>query len=90
MAVVGVLPWLVDLAIHPGLRSDTPALAIATAVPVIWVVIRWFRIRRVDRVGLVAIAAYGCAVALSAAFGGAAAPLKLRDAGVLAVAGSPV
>lgn len=87
VAVMGALPWLVYLAVRPSLGSDTPALAIATAVPIIWVVIRWVRIRRVERVGLVVIAAYGCAVALSAAFGDAATPLKLRDAGVLAVVG---
>ena|GEM_PF-4188283 len=87
VAVDGVLPWLVYLAVRPGLGSDTSALAIATAVPVVWVVIRWVRIRRVERVGLVVIAAYGCAVALSAALGDAATPLKLRDAGVLAVVG---
>ena len=87
VAVMGILPWLVYLAIRPGLGSGTPALAIATAVPVIWVVIRWVRIRRVERVGLVVVAAYGCAVALSAVLGDAASPLKLRDAGVLAVVG---
>ncbi len=87
VAIMGVLPWLVYLAVRPSLASDTPALAIATAVPVVWVVIRWVRIRRVERVGLVVIAAYGCAVALSAALGDAATPLKLRDAGVLAVVG---
>ncbi len=87
LAVMGVLPWLVYLAVRPGLGSDTPSLALATAVPVVWVLIRWVRDRRVDRVGLAVIAAYGCALALSAALGNAATPLKLRDAGVLAVVG---
>jgi hypothetical protein len=87
VAVMGVLPWLAYLAVRPSLGSDTPALAIATAVPIVWVVIRWVRIRRVERLGLVVIAAYGCAVALSASLGDAATPLKLRDAGVLAVVG---
>jgi len=78
---------MVYLAVRPALGADTPALAIATAVPVVWAVVHWVRARRVDAVGLIVLAAYGCALALSLILADAATPLKLRDAGILAVVG---
>ncbi len=48
-----------------------------------WVFTHWARLRRPDVPGLIVVAAYGCAVALSAALGGSATPLKLHDAGAL-------
>lgn len=85
--LVGLLPWLVYLAIRPALGSDTSALAVATAVPVVWVIIQWTRMRRVDGLGLVVVGAYVCALALSAVLGHGAMSLKLRDAGVLGAVG---
>lgn len=87
LVVVGALPWLVYVIIRPHLGSDATALTIASAIPVVWAVVHWVRRRRIDLAGLLVVAAYGVAVAMSAVFENAAMPLKLRDAGVLAAVG---
>ncbi len=87
MLLVAVAPWLAYLLIRPHTTSDAEALAIATALPLIWVLAHWVKLRRADVPGLIVVAVYGCAVGLSALFGDSPTPLKLRDAGVLGLVG---
>jgi hypothetical protein len=85
--VVAVLPWPVYLVARDHVGSSTDALMIASSVPVAWALARWVRQRRADVAGGVVLAAYAAAVALSAVFGGATLPLKLRDVAVLGAVG---
>jgi len=87
IGLIGVLPWLAYLVLRRTLGSATLALAIVTAIPVAWAIIRWVRARRVDAGGLVVIAAYACALAISLILGDSPIPLKLRDAGILGAVG---
>jgi hypothetical protein len=84
---VAILPWPAYLALRPHVRSDAEALAIVCALPLTWTLAHWIRRHRIDLLGLITVAVYGCAVALSATFGDSPMPLKLRDAGVLGVVG---
>lgn len=85
--VAGALPWLVYLMVRARVHTAAEALMIASAVPLVWALVRCARRRRVDATAAVVVAAYAGAVALSALLGGSALTLKLRDVAALAAVG---
>ncbi|MBB6730822.1 VC0807 family protein [Cohnella zeiphila] len=73
--------WLVPLILYSLLRDSVPtdaaALAIAGAVPGVWVVFQMLIARRIDWIGLLGLAGFGAACLISVLSGGGSMPLKL-------------
>jgi hypothetical protein len=74
---------IVPLAVYYGVRGevhgDAPALMIAGAPAAAWVLVQWIRKRNVDPIGLIVLIGFVVGVAASAALGGDAFVLKVRD-----------
>jgi hypothetical protein len=74
---------IVPLAVYYGVRGevhgDAPALMIAGAPAAAWVLVEWIRKRNVDPIGLIVLIGFVVGVATSAALGGDAFVLKVRD-----------
>jgi len=75
-----VLPLLVFFAVLAALGNATGALAITDGIPLVWLLAYGIWRRKIEPVGLVALAVFALALALSIAFGGSALPLELRRA----------
>jgi hypothetical protein len=82
-----VAPALVYLLIRPSVSSDSAGLAIAGAIPVIFIVVTLLWQRRVDFLALVAAVGFGMGCLASVLLGGNSLPLKLHDAVVTFSAG---
>ncbi|WP_212910040.1 VC0807 family protein [Streptomyces sp. TS71-3] len=73
--------------VRPHVSSDTLALGLVLAVPVVrtlWVAVAR---RRIDPVGVLAVAGFGAAVLLSLFLGGDSLPIKFNEAMVTGVLG---
>jgi len=73
--------WLIPLVLYALLRGSVPtdaaALAIAGAVPGVWVVLQMLISRRIDWIGVLGLAGFGIACLISVLSGGGSMPLKL-------------
>jgi hypothetical protein len=85
-AVLG-LPLVLYLAVRPVLGSDTAALAVAGAAPLLYDVALVAVRRRVDPLGVLAAIGYALGCAVSVLMGGSSLPLKLHEAAVTIVVG---
>ncbi|HZV25772.1 MAG TPA: hypothetical protein VFG00_05735 [Acidothermaceae bacterium] len=56
LAINTVAPLVLYQVIRPHVRSDAVALAIAATVPVIWILLRLLWRRRLDPIGVLAVA----------------------------------
>jgi hypothetical protein len=75
-----VAPVIVFQLIRSSVDSDLIALAISTAVPVLWTLGRLAVTRKVDPVGVLGIAGFGVGIAVAWMSGGSPLALELRDA----------
>ncbi len=74
------LPLLVFFVLLGVLGNATGALAIADAIPLAWLLAYGISRRKIEPVGLIAVAVFALALVLSIAFGGSSLPLELRRA----------
>jgi len=74
------LPLLVFFALLGVLGNATGALAITDGIPLVWLLAYGVWRRKIEPVGLIALAVFALALVLSIAFGGSALPLELRRA----------
>lgn len=87
-AVGGALvPLGVYYAVRHQVHGDATALAIAGIPAAAWVGITWVRRRRLDPIGAVVLFGFIAGLALSAALGGNAFVLKVRDSAFTALFG---
>lgn len=75
-----LVPLVAFVAFLHTLGNATEALAIAEAIPVLWVVAYAVWRRRIDPVGATAFAGFGIALLLTIALGGSSLPLELHRA----------
>lgn len=75
-----VAPALVYLLIRPSVSSDSAGLAIAGAIPVVFIVVTLLWQRRVDFLALLTAVGFGIGCLASVLLGGNSLPLKLHDA----------
>jgi hypothetical protein len=73
-----VVPLIAFFALLEAIGNATGALAITDAIPLLWVVGYGIWRRRVEPIGLVAVAVFALALALTIVFGGSPLPLELR------------
>ena len=74
-----VVPLAVFYIVRGHVHSDAMALMIAGAPAAGWVLIEWLRRRRLDPIGLIVLFGFVAGVIASAALGGNAFVLKVRD-----------
>jgi hypothetical protein len=74
------LPLLVFFALLAALGNATGALAITDGIPLVWLLAYGIWRRKIEPIGLIALAVFALALVLSIAFGGSALPLELRRA----------
>jgi hypothetical protein len=87
-AVGGALvPLAVYYAVRHQVHGDATALAIAGIPAAGWVAFAWFRRRRLDPIGAVVLFGFIAGLGLSAALGGNAFVLKVRDSAFTALFG---
>jgi hypothetical protein len=75
-----VVPFLVYILLRPYMNGDVPALAIAAGVPAVFTIVVFLWRKRVDVIGVVAVAAYVIVLVISLLAGGSSLVLKLNDA----------
>ncbi len=75
-----LVPLIAFMAFRLTLGDATEALAIAEAIPVLWVLAYGMWRRRVEPAGVIAVAGFGIALLLTIASGGGARPLELHRA----------
>jgi hypothetical protein len=80
LALNGVVPLLVYLLLRPYLPGEAAALAVAMAVPAAFTLALFGWRRRVDAIGVIAVAAFGIALIVVLLSGGNAFVLKLQEA----------
>ncbi len=79
--IAGLLvPVIVFVAFVQTLGNATEALAIAEAIPMLWVVGYAVWRRRIEPVGAIAVAGFGIALLLTIVLGGSSRPLELHRA----------
>lgn len=83
----GVVPVAVYFAVRPAFRSDAPALALAGVPAAAWVALGWVRRHRVDPIGMITLVGFVAGLLASAALGGNAFVLKVRDSAFTAALG---
>jgi hypothetical protein len=83
-----VIPVVAYLVLRPRVGSDTVALAVAGLVPAGFTLARFARRRRVDPIGVLALAGFGIALLVAAAWGGNPLLLKIRDAPLIGAIGT--
>jgi len=74
------LPLLVFFALLGALGNATGALAITDGIPLVWLLAYGIWRRKIEPIGLIALAVFAVALVLSIAFGGSSLPLELRRA----------
>ena len=77
----GIIPICLYFVMRHVLGSDAPALAIAGIPAALWVVVEWIRRRRLDPLALIVLISFIGGLSASAALGGSAFVLKVRDSG---------
>lgn len=82
-----LIPLAVYYLVRAHVHGDAPALVIAGAVPAAWVVVQLVRTRRVDPIGCITLFGFAAGVVASAALGGNAFVLKVRDSAFTALFG---
>ncbi|WP_433464165.1 VC0807 family protein [Spirillospora sp. CA-128828] len=80
LALNGAVPLVVYLLLRPHLPGDAAALAVAMAVPAACTLAVFAWRRRVDAIGVIAVAAFGIALIVVLLSGGNAFVLKLQEA----------
>ncbi len=75
-----LVPLIAFMAFRQTLGNATEALAIAEAIPVLWVLAYGMWRRRIEPVGAIAVAGFGIVLLLTIASGGSARPLELHRA----------
>jgi hypothetical protein len=80
-SVVGgaIIPLAVYYLVRHHVHGDAPALAIAGVPAVTWVAVQWWRQRRIDPIGAIVVFGFVAGLIASAALGGNAYVLKVRD-----------
>jgi hypothetical protein len=78
LAVNGLVPLIVYTLSRHFFTNDTTALAIAGAIPAVWIIALWGWRRRVDWIGVLAVFGYIVAFAVSAFSGWGSLPLKIH------------
>jgi hypothetical protein len=86
-AVNAIVPALVYLVIRPSLSSDSASLAIAGAIPVVFILVTLLWQRRVDFLAVGSAIGFAIGCMTSVLLGGNSLPLKLHDAVVTFSAG---
>lgn len=79
LVINAVVPVLAYLLIRPHLHSDTIALVIAAGIPVSYTAVILLWRRRLDPIGVIAIAGFGFGLLLLVATGGNELAFKLRE-----------
>ncbi|MBV8219145.1 MAG: hypothetical protein JO325_11825, partial [Solirubrobacterales bacterium] len=74
------VPLVVFFALLGVLGNATGALAIADGIPIVWLLVYGIWRRKIEPIGLIALAVFALALVLSIAFGGSGLPLALRRA----------
>jgi hypothetical protein len=82
-----IIPITVFFSVRHAIGSDAPALAIAGIPAAAWVAIEWFRKRRIDPLAMIVLLSFVAGISVSAALGGNAFVLKVRDSGFTVVFG---
>lgn len=87
-AVAGIVaPALAYTLIRPHVASNATALLATTAIPAGWTVATFAWRRRADRLGLLSVAGFGIALAVSYLTSGSALALELQDPAETGAAG---
>lgn len=73
-----VLPVIAFVVLLQVVGNATGALAITDAIPVLWLIAFGIWRRRIEPIGLIAVAVFAIALVLTIAFGGSSLPLELR------------
>lgn len=79
LVISAVLPVLAYLLLRPRVHSDVTALVIAAAIPAAWTAGRLLLRRRLDPIGIIAVAGFAFGLLLLAATGGNELAFKLRE-----------
>jgi hypothetical protein len=82
-----IVPLAVYYSVRPHVHGDAPALMIAGAPAALWVIVQFVRTRRVDPIGCITLFGFAAGLAVSAAMGGDAFVLKVRDSAFTALFG---
>jgi hypothetical protein len=82
-----MVPLAVYYLVRHHVSGDAVALALAGVPAVTWVVIHWFRQRRIDPIGATVVLGFVVGLILSAALGGNAFVLKVRDSALTSLIG---
>jgi len=82
-----IVPVVAYLLLRPRIGSETTALAIGGLVPAGFTLARFTGRRRVDPIGVLAVAAFGIALLVAAVSGGNPLLLKVRDAPLIGAVG---
>jgi hypothetical protein len=80
-SVVGgaIIPLAVYYLVRHQVSGDAVALAIAGIPAAAWVLVQWVRLRRIDLIGAIVLCGFAGGLIVSAALGGDAFVLKVRD-----------
>jgi hypothetical protein len=81
------VPLAVYFLVRHHVSSDAAALALAGIPAATWVVIQWFRQRRIDPISATMLVGFLLGLILSAALGGDAFVLKVRDSALTSLLG---
>jgi|SRR5579859_1268242 len=87
LLISGLAPILSYFLIRPRVADDVSALAVAWFIPVLWTLVSSLWRRRLNMVGMLGVAAYGIALAISVLSGAGSLPLKLHHAVVAGLLG---
>lgn len=83
----GLIPISVYFLVRHWVGSDAPALAIAGIPAALWVGVEWVRRRTLDPIGAIVLFGFLGGIAVSAAMGGNALALKVRESAFTGVFG---
>lgn len=73
-----LLSLMTFVVLEQAIGNATGALAITDGIPILWLVVYGISRRRIEPVGLIAVAVFTLALVLTLAFGGSSLPLELR------------
>lgn len=82
-----IIPLAAYYAVRPHVSGDATALAIAGAIPAVWVAVEWVRKRHLDAIGSITLFGFLAGIVVSYALGGNAFVLKVRDSAFTALFG---
>ena len=65
LAINGVVPLILYALLRPLVASDTTALAVSGAIPLLWTLVQWLRCRRINWINGTSVLGFGIALGIS-------------------------